>query len=156
MGRTCGSLALHSAIAVAANVVIIPEIQPDIKKLLAGIEHNRHSGNRSMIIIITENTLPGGGNGLKKKIDSKYPELDSRVTILGHLQRGGSPSAYDRNLASLLGYHATTALLNGRKNLMAGSINGKIKFTALSDVAGKTHAINPLMMDIANQFSLLI
>jgi 6-phosphofructokinase 1 len=156
MGRTCGSLALHSGIAVAANAVIIPEIKPDIKKLLACMEHNQHTGNRSMIIIVTENTLAGGSTGLKKKIDARYPQLDCRVTILGHIQRGGSPTAYDRNLASLLGYHAATALLNGRKGLMAGSINGKVKFTPLSQIAGKAHAINTSMMDMANQFSLLI
>ena len=156
MGRKAGFLALHSGIAIAANAIIIPEVKPDTEKLLASIEHNWRIGNRAMIIVITENSIPEGGLGLKKIIDSKFPEFESRVTILGHIQRGGSPSAFDRTLASLLAYHATLALLKGRKNVMVGFLNGKIKFIPLADVGWKTHETDTLLMKIANEFSLLM
>lgn len=156
MGRKAGFLALHSGIAVAANAIIIPEIKPDIKKLLASTEHNWRIGNRAMIIVVTENSIPRGGLGLKKIIDTKFPEFESRVTILGHVQRGGSPTAFDRTLASLLAYHATIGLLKGRKNEMAGYVNGKIKFIPLADAANKPHKTDTLLMKMASEFSLLI
>ena len=155
MGRKAGHLAVRSGIAVAADVIIIPEMKPDFKKIQAYLEHNWRIGNHSMILIVTENTIPEGGIGLKKIIDKKHPEFDSRVTILGHIQRGGSPSAFDRTLASTLGYHAVTALLNGKANLMTGMVNGKIKFIKLADIADRLNAINPEWMKIANEFSLL-
>lgn len=156
MGRKAGSLALHSGIAVAASAIIVPEIRPDIKQILFQAEQNWRKGNRAMIIVITENSIPGGGLGLKKIFDRKFPQLDSRVTILGHVQRGGSPSAFDRNLASLLGYNATIALLKGQKNLMVGTMGGKIRFTPLADVAANAHQLNAGLMKVASEFSLLI
>ncbi len=156
MGRKAGFLALHSGIAIAANAIIIPELKPDIKKLLAGIQHNWRIGNRAMIIVVTENSIPRGGMGLKKIIDSKFPKFESRVTILGHVQRGGSPSAFDRTLATLLAYHGTLALLKGNKGKMVGLVGGKIKFTSLTDAGHKAHVADAELMKIANEFSVLI
>lgn len=156
MGRKSGALALHSGIAIAANAIIIPEIKPDMETLLSNAEHNWRIGNKAMIIVITENSVAEGGVGLKKIFDARYPEFESRVTVLGHIQRGGSPTAFDRNLASLFGYNATIALLKGRKSEMAGYTNGKIEFIPLAEVSGKPHKLDPSLMTVAKEFSVLI
>jgi 6-phosphofructokinase 1 len=156
MGRHAGFLALRSGISVAASAIIIPEIKPDIQKLLSFVEYNWRIGNHSMIIIITEHSIPDGGMGLKKIFDSRYPEFDSRLTILGHVQRGGSPSAFDRTLASTLAYHATNALLNGSKGEMAAFMNNKFKFIPLSEVANKTNQVDNELMKVAGGLSILI
>lgn len=155
MGRKAGFLALHAGIAVAANGIIIPEIKPNIDGLLDSIEHNWRNGNHSMIILATENSVPGGTLRLKKIIDNRFPESDSRVSILGHIQRGGNPSAFDRTLASFLAYNATNALIKGRKGKVVGMINGKIKFQLL-EKAAKHHKINPLLLKMADEFTILI
>ena len=156
MGRHAGFLALRSGISVAASAIIIPEIKPDIHKLLSFVEHNWRIGNHSMIIIITEHSIPEGGMGLKKIFETHYPEFDTRLTILGHIQRGGSPSAFDRTLASTLAYHATMALLHGKKGQMAAFTDNKFKFIPLSEVANKTHRVDDELMKVASQLSILI
>lgn len=156
MGRNAGFLALYSGIGVAANAIIIPEVKPDIEKLLSYAEHNWRIGNRSMIIIITENSIPEGGMGLKKIMNEKFPEFDCRLTVLGHVQRGGAPSAFDRTRASLLGYHATVEIAKGKKGVMVGLVNDKLKLIRLADVAGKTHQPPALFLEMANEFSILI
>ena len=156
MGRTSGYLALTSGIAVAADAIVIPEVKPDIEKLLELAEHKLNIGTRSMIILITENSISGGSFGLKKIIDAKFPELDSRVTILGHIQRGGSPSSFDRTLASMLGYSATIALLDGMSGLMAGYENGGVKFIPLGEVMGKLNPLNGNLVKLAEGLSVII
>ena len=156
MGRSAGFLALHSGIAVAADAIVVPEIKPDLEKLLTLAEHNLNVGNRSMIIVVTENILTGGAMGLKKMMDDSFPEFDSRVTILGHIQRGGSPSAFDRTLASLLSYAATQAFIKGKHGVMAGYVKGEVIFTPLNQVAGKVNPLNPAMMKLAAELSILV
>lgn len=156
MGRKSGFLALHSGIAVAANTIIIPELEPDMKKLFSSIEHNWRIGNRSMIIVITENAIPDGGAGLKKAMNEEFPNIDTRLTILGHIQRGGAPSAFDRTMASLLAYNATVSLLEKHRNAMICFVDGKVNFIPLADVANRTHQINAPLMKAAAEFSTLI
>ncbi len=156
MGRKSGYLALHSGIAVAANAIIIPEIKPDLEKLFSLTEHNWRIGTRSMIIVITENSIIEGGAGLRKLMNSTFPHIDTRLSILGHIQRGGNPSAFDRTLASLLGYNATVALLEKRTGSMVSIANEKVRFIPLAEVAGKTHEINTTILNAANEFSVLI
>ena len=156
MGRTSGYLALTSGIAVAADAIVIPEVSPDIPKLLDMAEHKLNIGTRSMIILITENAITGGAMGLKQIIDAQFPELDSRVTILGHIQRGGSPSAFDRTLASLLAFNATNAFVNGKSGVMAGYVNGQVQFIALSELAGKINPLDSNMIQLAAELSILI
>ncbi len=156
MGRSAGFLALNSGIAVAADAIVVPEIKPDLEKLLSLAEHNLNVGNRSMIIVITENTLTGGAMGLKKIMDDSFPQFDSRVTILGHIQRGGSPSAFDRTLASLLSYSATEAFIKGKHGVMAGYVKGEVIFTPLNQVAGKINPLNNNLMKLAAELSILV
>jgi len=156
MGRTSGYLALTCGIAVAADAIVIPEIKPDIERLLDLAEHKLNIGTRSMIILITENSIPEGGMGLKKIVDAKFPEFDSRVTILGHIQRGGSPSAFDRTLASLLANRATEEFIMGLRGVMAGYINGSVQFMPLSELAGKINPLNDNLVQLAGELSILV
>ncbi|MES2622187.1 MAG: ATP-dependent 6-phosphofructokinase [Bacteroidota bacterium] len=155
MGRKSGFLALYSGIASGADVIIIPEVKTNVADMLSYIEHNHKIGNRSMILIITENALPDGGLGLKKILDKKLPEYESRVTILGHIQRGGRPSAIDRMLANRLGHYAITALLKGKKSVMVSILNDKIKYPSLAAICDKKHSINKEMIELANRLSFL-
>lgn len=155
MGRKSGFLALYSGIAAGADVIIIPETKTDVNKMLGYIEHNHKIGNRSMILVITENALPNGGLGLKKILDKKLPKYESRVTILGHIQRGGRPSAIDRMQASRLGHYAITALLKGKKSVMVGIVNDKIKYLSLAAICDRKHSINKQMIELATRLSFL-
>lgn len=155
MGRKSGFLALYSGIASGADVIIIPEVKTNVSEMLNYIEHNHKIGHRSMILIITENALPDGGLGLKKILDRKLPEYESRVTILGHIQRGGRPSAIDRMLAGRLGHYAVAGLLKGKKNVMVSIVNDKIKYPSLPAICDKEHSINKEMIELANQLSFL-
>ncbi|HWB64241.1 MAG TPA: ATP-dependent 6-phosphofructokinase [Chitinophagales bacterium] len=155
MGRKAGFLGLHGGIAGGAEVIIIPEIPTETEKMLSYLEHLWHNGNHAMILVITENALPGGGFGLKKMLDDRFPYFDSRLTILGHIQRGGNPTAFDRTLASLLGYNGFKALLKGKSGVMVGQINGKVLFTDLPMVALKNHAIDPQVLEIATNLSFV-
>ena len=156
MGRASGHLALNSGIAVGAEAIVIPEIKPDFEKLLALAEHNLNVGKRSMIIVVTENAVRGGAMGLKQIMDENFPEFDTHVTILGHIQRGGSPSAFDRTLASLLGHCGTTDFLKGKHDTMVGIVKGEVIFTPLKMAVGKPNPLNQNLMKLAAELSILV
>ncbi|MEY2923744.1 MAG: 6-phosphofructokinase [Bacteroidota bacterium] len=129
MGRDSGFIALDVAIAGGAEGALIPEDQKDWEKV---IEHFDRPGRRKKsfsIIIVAEGDEQGGALILEKKLNEIYPDLKIRSTILGHVQRGGSPSARDRILASRLGYEAVNALIAGEKSVTVGIVSDKVKFT---------------------------
>ena len=126
MGRDAGFLALNSAIASGAEAAIIPEQKTNEEQLEELIKNGFRKSKNSSIVIVTENKETGGAAGLAERMRAKYPYLDSRVTILGHLQRGGSPTAYDRIIASRMGVAAIEALLDGQRSIMIGIVNGEI------------------------------
>lgn len=132
MGRDAGGIAVRSGVSVGAVATIIPERKMTLEELHDKLQAGKKTGKSSSLIIVAE----GGGHGsaidLAKTFTENYPGYDTRVTILGHLQRGGSPSSFDRMLASRLGVAAVEALIQGRKGLMAGMINNQVKFTRLS------------------------
>lgn len=156
MGRKAGFLALHAGLATSADSIIIPEVKPDLNKLKQAIGHNLRIGNKAMIILVTENTIKGGSGKLKEMIDREFPGCDCRLTVLGHIQRGGSPTAFDRLLATQLAYQATTAMAKGKTNVMVGLTNGKITFAALKAVASGTHQISKSELQTAEELSILI
>jgi 6-phosphofructokinase 1 len=155
MGRKSGYLALYSGLAVDADAIIIPEVKVDLDKMLRFIEHSHQMGHRSMILVITEDALPGGAMGLQKILRKKLPKYESRVTILGHIQRGGRPSAVDRMQASRLGYHAVTALLAGKKGIMMGIVNNRVKHIPLAALDNKPHPIHKEVIELATRLSFL-
>ena len=126
MGRDAGFLALNSALASGAEAAIIPELETKADQLADLIQNGFRKSKNSSIVIVAESEVTGGANGLAERMHREYPEYDVRVTILGHIQRGGSPTAYDRILASRMGVAAIDALLDEQRSIMIGIVNNEI------------------------------
>lgn len=128
MGRDAGLIALRSAIASGAEGLLVPEMKNDIEVLVKKLKTWRKSKS-SKIVIVAEGEQYGGAYKVADLIKENCPEFDVRVTVLGHIQRGGNPTCMERVNASLIGYNAVLALMKGHKNEMVGIINNKIVFT---------------------------
>jgi 6-phosphofructokinase 1 len=137
MGRHAGFIALNAAVASGAESVLIPEEIPDLTQLVAQIQ-NQNKGKRSSIIIVAEGEQEGGSIELINKVSPMLVGYDLRPTVLGHIQRGGSPSAFDRILATRMGSFAIELLLDGNNGLMIGSDGDKLITTSL-EIAVKLH-----------------
>ena len=124
MGNTAGYLSLNGAIASGAEAAIIPEREMEVDQLAELIHNGFRKSKSSAIVLVAENKATGGAMGMAERIKKEFPEFDARVTILGHLQRGGSPTAKDRILASKMGATAIEALSEGQRNVMIGIKNG--------------------------------
>ena len=132
MGREAGFLALNGAIASGAEAAIIPEIATEVDKLGEFIQQGFRKSKNSSIVLVAESELTGGAIGLAERVKNEFPQYDVRVTILGHIQRGGSPSASDRILASRLGEAAINALLEDQRNVMVGIQNDELVYIPFS------------------------
>lgn len=126
MGRDAGFLALNGAIASGAEAAIIPEISLEKDQLSEMIETGFRKSKNSSIVLVAESEITGGAIGVAERVKKEYPQFDVRVSILGHLQRGGSPSAQDRILATRMGTAAIDALLDDQRNVMIGVQNDEI------------------------------
>lgn len=133
MGRDTGFIALHAGIATGAIEIMIPEQEIGIDDLIATLEKGRRTKKTSRVILIAEGNHSGGASELAGKVNKKYNQYDTRVTVLGHLQRGGNPSCFDRVLASELGVGAVEALLRGESDIMVGRQRGNVVSTPLRD-----------------------
>ena len=128
MGRDAGFLALNGAIASGAEAAIIPEIATEVDQLEELIKNGFRKSKNSSIVLVAESPSTGGAMHLAERVKNEYPQYDVRVTILGHLQRGGSPTANDRILASRMGAAAIDALLEDQRNVMIGVRNDQIEY----------------------------
>ncbi|MCD6575401.1 6-phosphofructokinase [Candidatus Aerophobetes bacterium] len=133
MGRTCGAIALWSGVAGGAEDILIPEKHTDLDEICDRLEEGRKRGKVSSIIIVAEGNKSGSVFEIASRISKKI-NYESRVVVLGHLQRGGSPCAWDRVLGTMLGKAAVDALFKGESNVMVGFVNGKIKVSSLENV----------------------
>lgn len=131
MGREAGFVALESGIACGAEVIMIPEVKDQLQELRDFLSQ-RAKSNKSSIIMVAEGDDEGGAIELSQKVQPEFPQFDIRVTILGHIQRGGSPTCYDRVSASRMGVAAIEALLDDQKSIMIGLVNGQISHVPLS------------------------
>ncbi|MES2446894.1 MAG: 6-phosphofructokinase [Bacteroidota bacterium] len=131
MGRDSGLIALRSGIGVGAEAILIPEAKVGVPELMHRIETGRKD-KASKIIIVAEGDEAGGAYVIGETLKEKFPKYDIRVSVLGHIQRGGSPSCMDRVLASRLGVAALEGLLEGKTDVMAGLVNKEIVFTPFS------------------------
>ena len=132
MGRDAGHIALNAGIGAGAEEILIPEEDMGLDRLLDSLKKSKATGKSSSIVVIAEGDKIGKSVfELKDYVESNLPEYDVRVSVLGHMQRGGSPSCFDRVLASRLGVKAVESLLEGKSNLMAGIIADKITLTPL-------------------------
>ncbi len=142
MGRDAGFLALNGAIASGAEAAIIPEISLEKDQLAEMIENGYRKSKNSSIVLVAESEITGGAMGVAERVKNEYPQFDVRVSILGHLQRGGSPSAEDRILATRMGVAAVDALLDGQRNVMIGIQNDKIVNVPFSKAIKNDKPIN--------------
>lgn len=132
MGRDAGFLAQNSAIAAGAEAAIIPEDKTDVDQLEQFISRGFRKSKNSSIVIVSESPADGGATHYAERVRKEYPQYDVRVSILGHLQRGGSPTAFDRILASRLGVAAIEALKEGQRNIMVGIDDDEIVYVPFS------------------------
>ncbi|MBL0343453.1 MAG: 6-phosphofructokinase [Bacteroidetes bacterium] len=146
MGRDAGYIALWAGISGGAEAILLPEEKTDIDKLISLLKTGEEQLKTSSIVIVCEGDDAGGALEIAKMVKAKQPGFDTRVTVLGHVQRGGSPSAFDRILGSRLGVAATQELLRGVHGKTAGILNNKITFTDFTK-ATKQHApLDPEML----------
>lgn len=149
MGRDAGFLAQNSAIAAGAEAAIIPEDQSGADQLSSFIGHGiRKSKNSSIVLVSESKNVNGGAMYYADRVKKEYPEYDVRVTILGHLQRGGTPSAYDRLLASRLGYASVIALMEGQRNVMIGTSNDQIVYVPINRAVKFDKPIDRELIDV--------
>lgn len=149
MGRDSGFLALNGGIGAGAQDILIPEEHLDLNRLFASLDRGYQAGKSSSIIVVSEGE-EGGVFEIVKRVREHYPAYDMRVTVLGHLQRGGAPSCSDRVLASRLGVAAVEGLMAGRSGVMAGMRGGQVVFTPLSDAVKKNHEIDAELIRISD------
>ena len=134
MGRDSGYIAIQSGIAGGAELVMVPEVLTPISEVVETLRSGWSRQKSSSIIIVAEGEEEGNANEISEKIREKVQsDIDMRVTTLGHIQRGGVPTAYDRILASRLGLGALEGLMNGQQNVMAGVVNNELVYTPFKD-----------------------
>ena len=153
MGRDAGLIALRAGIGVGAESILMPETKTDIEDLIKRLENGRKSKS-SKIIIVAEGDEAGGAFAIAEKVKKHLPEYDTRVTILGHIQRGGNPSAMDRVNSSRMGFAAVEALMQGKKNVMIGILNKDISFTPFENAIKHIQELNPDLMRMVGILSL--
>ncbi len=154
MGRNAGFLALNGAIASGAEAAIIPEISTEVDQLAELIQSGFRKSKNSSIVLVAESPITGGAMGLAERVRKEYPNYDVRVTILGHLQRGGSPTAQDRILASRMGAAAVDALLEGQRNVMIGEANDRIVYVPFSKAIKNDKPIDRELLETLRRLSI--
>ena len=151
MGRNAGFLALYSGIAGGAEEILIPEENIGIDKLVESLRRSKRAGKTSSIVVVAEGDKTGKNVfELAKYVDDNLKEYESRVVIVGHIQRGGSPTTYDRVLASRLGVKAVEAILDGQNKIMVGIKNNKVAYTPLKDAISLNRTINKELLNISD------
>ena len=154
MGRDAGVLAQNSAIASGAEAAIIPEDRTDIDQLAQFIGRGIRKSKNSSIVLVSESKKDGCAMHYADRVRKEYPEYDVRVTILGHLQRGGRPSAYDRILASRLGVAAVEALKEGQRNIMVGIKNDQVVYVPIAKAVKIDKPIDRELINVLTVLSI--
>lgn len=155
MGRHSGYIALNSAIAGGAVAVIIPEQQISFDELYQVLEQSGQANKKSSLVVVAEGSTIGGANELAKMVAARSSYFDIKVTILGHLQRGGPPTYFDRVLASRMGIAAVEGLLNGTNDSMVGVFQNKMVFNPFDSIMnGQIHAIDEESLRMAKILSI--
>ncbi len=142
MGRDAGYIALHSGIATGAENILIPERKTDIEEIVDQLAEKERRHKLVNLIVVAEGDEFGGGNEVAKVIKERLPQQDVRVCILGHIQRGGSPSCFDRLIASRMGYSAVECLKDGKFNVFVGIVNNRMFYTPLNEAVKKKQRIS--------------
>lgn len=154
MGRDAGFIALHTAVASGAEAVLVPETPTDFDAIVEVLGHGWQRQKSSAILVVAEGDEAGGALKVAQELQQRFPHYEIRATVLGHIQRGGSPTATDRILASKLAMAAVERLHEGASSAMVGLLRGEIALTPF-EKATKTHTpLNPLLLKLVEILSL--
>ena len=155
MGRDAGFIALNSGVGAGAEEILIPEEDMGLERLLQSLKKSKRSGKSSSLVIVSEGDKTGDNVfELAHYVEDNLPEYEVRVSVLGHMQRGGSPSCYDRVLASRLGVKAVELLLDGSFNIMVGITSNKIETVPLEKAVKGKHNINKELLRMSDILSV--
>jgi 6-phosphofructokinase 1 len=154
MGRHAGFIALHSAIGSGAGGVMIPENDFTIDELVAQLKKSQKRGKKFGLVVIAEGNRYGGAAEVARQVKEKIEGFDTKVSVIGHLQRGGSPTCIDRVLASRLGFEAVEALMRGDSGKMVGILNNQVSYTTFEDAITKEKFVNRDLMRMAQILAL--
>jgi 6-phosphofructokinase 1 len=148
MGRDAGYIALYSGIGTGAEHILVPEQKTDIREVVKSLQEKERRKKLVNIIVVAEGDEFGGANKVAEVIKQEVPNAETRVCILGHIQRGGAPSSMDRLIASRMGYHAVESLIMGRHNVFVGIQNNRMNYMPLNQVGKKKGTIGQEWMKI--------
>ena len=154
MGRDAGFLALNGAIAAGAEAAIIPEFNTEVDQLEEFINNGFRKSKNSSIVLVAESEITGGAMHYAERVKNEYPQYDVRVTILGHLQRGGRPTAHDRIIASRMGVASIEALMEGQRNIMIGIENDQIVYVPFTKAIKNDKPIDRELVNVLNELSI--
>lgn len=154
MGRDAGFIALNTALATGAESTLVPEIPTKLEDLCDYLQYERRKNKTSGIIVVAEGDELGSASEIAAKVKERLPNYETRVTTLGHIQRGGSPTCNDRVLAGTLGYEAVMALIDGKSGVMVGQVNGRTAYTPFDEACSRHNEINKKQYKIAHILSL--
>jgi len=155
MGRDAGFIALNAGVGAGAEEILIPEEDLGLDRLLESLKRSKRSGKSSSIVVVTEGDKIGKSVfELADYVEENLPQYEVRVSVLGHMQRGGSPSCFDRVLATRLGVKAVELLLDGQTNLMVGLVNNKVETTDLENAVKEHHLINKELLRVSDIMSI--
>ena len=150
MGRDAGHIALNSGIAIGAQEILIPELKIGIDELVISLKKSKKAGKSSSIVVVAEGDDTGKNVfELSKRVEEKFPDYEIKVSVLGHMQRGGSPTCFDRVLGTRMGVKAVETLINGESSKMIGVKEGKIILTPLNSAIKGASKINPELIRVA-------
>lgn len=154
MGRDAGFLALNGAIAAGAEAAIIPEFSTEVDQLAEFIKNGFRKSKNSSIVLVAESDITGGAMALAERVKNEYPQYDVRVSILGHLQRGGRPTAHDRIIASRMGVASIEALMEGQRNVMIGIEHDEIVYVPFTKAIKNDKPIKKELVNVLNSLSI--
>ncbi len=154
MGRDAGFLALNGAIAAGAEAAIIPEFNTEVDQLEEFINNGFRKSKNSSIVLVAESEITGGAMHYAERVKNEYPQYDVRVTILGHLQRGGRPTAHDRIIASRMGVASIEALMEGQRNIMIGIENDQIVYVPFTKAIKNDKPIDRELVNVLHELSI--
>lgn len=154
MGRDAGFIAMRTGIATGADAILVPEYKTDIVDLIEFLKRRFYSKKTSGIVVVAEGDDEGGAFKIAEQVKGKIPYQDIRVTVLGHIQRGGSPTCMDRVLASQLGLGAVEALLNGQKGVMVGSRHRATVHVPFEKAIKHHQKLTPYLEDLAKVLAM--
>lgn len=154
MGRDAGFLALNGAIASGAEAAIIPEFNTEVDQLEEFINNGFRKSKNSSIVLVAESEITGGAMHYAERVKNEFPQYDVRVSILGHLQRGGRPTAHDRIIASRMGVASIQALMEGQRNVMIGIENDQIVYVPFAKAIKNDKPIDRELVSVLNELSI--